>query len=72
MSAEPDEAAATAPRPIRSFVRRAGRIGPGQQRALSELGPRFVLPFRPSLLTYSPVTPVVFTARGAGLPEASV
>jgi len=36
-----------APRPgIRSFVLRAGRMGPGQQRALSELGPRFVLPFQ--------------------------
>ena len=31
--------------PIRSFVLRAGRLGPGQQRALDELGPRFVLPF---------------------------
>ncbi|MBX3636139.1 MAG: tRNA (guanosine(46)-N7)-methyltransferase TrmB [Rubrivivax sp.] len=31
--------------PIRSFVVRAGRMGPGQQRALAELGPRFVLPF---------------------------
>ena len=33
-----------APR-IRSFVVRAGRIGPGQVRALTELAPRFVLPF---------------------------
>jgi len=33
--------------PIRSFVLRAGRMGPGQQRALAELGPRFVLPFQP-------------------------
>lgn len=32
---------------IRSFVRRAGRMGPGQQRAMTELGPRFVLPFDP-------------------------
>ena len=32
-------------RPIRSFVLRAGRLGPGQQRALDQLGPRFVLPF---------------------------
>lgn len=32
---------------IRSFVVRAGRMGPGQQRALAELGPRFVLPFAP-------------------------
>jgi tRNA (guanine-N7-)-methyltransferase len=30
---------------VRSFVLRAGRIGPGQQRALVELGPRFLLPF---------------------------
>jgi tRNA (guanine-N7-)-methyltransferase len=31
---------------IRSFVVRAGRLGPGQQRALAELGPRFVLPLQ--------------------------
>jgi tRNA (guanine-N7-)-methyltransferase len=34
------------PRPrIRSFVVRPGRMGPGQARALAELGPRFVLPY---------------------------
>jgi len=32
-------------RSIRSFVVRAGRMGPGQTRALVALGPRFVLPF---------------------------
>ena len=32
-------------RSIRSFVVRAGRMGPGQIRALAELGPRFVLPY---------------------------
>ncbi len=32
-------------RPIRSFVLRAGRMGPGQARALADLGPRFVLPY---------------------------
>jgi tRNA (guanine-N7-)-methyltransferase len=32
-------------RSIRSFVMRAGRTGPGQARALAELGPRFLLPF---------------------------
>jgi len=37
--------AAPVRRGIRSFVVRAGRIGPGQTRALAELGPRFVLPF---------------------------
>jgi len=35
-----------AQRPIRSYVLRGGRLGPGQQRALAELGPRFVLPFQ--------------------------
>jgi tRNA (guanine-N7-)-methyltransferase len=39
------ERPATARAPVRSYVLRAGRIGPGQQRALDELGPRFVLPF---------------------------
>jgi len=34
-------------RGIRSFVVRAGRMGPGQSRALAELGPRFVIPYSP-------------------------
>ena len=37
-------------RAIRSFVMRAGRLGPGQARALAELGPRFVLPYAPTSL----------------------
>jgi len=32
-------------RAIRSFVTRAGRMGPGQARALAALGPRYVLPY---------------------------
>jgi len=40
------------PRAIRSYVLRAGRIGPGQQRALAELGPRFVLPFQAAPLDF--------------------
>ena len=37
-----------APRPpIKSFVKRAGRMGTGQQRALQALGPRYVVPFTP-------------------------
>ena len=39
---------APAQRGIRSFVVRAGRMGPGQARALATLGPRFVLPFVPA------------------------
>ena len=35
-----------APRPpIKSFVKRAGRMGTGQQKALQALGPRYVVPF---------------------------
>ena len=33
------------PRRVRSYVLRAGRMGSGQQRALRELAPRYVLPF---------------------------
>jgi len=44
--ASPADESATPRRGIRSFVLRAGRMGTGQQRALEELGPRFVLPFQ--------------------------
>ncbi|MFM2069086.1 MAG: hypothetical protein RLZZ584_3995 [Pseudomonadota bacterium] len=33
-------------RAIRSYVLRAGRMGSGQERALAELGPQFVLPYQ--------------------------
>lgn len=46
---------ATARPPIRSYVLRGGRLGPGQQRALAELGPRFVLPYAPSPLDFEAV-----------------
>ena len=36
-------------RAIRSFVTRAGRMGPGQARALAELAPRYLLPFATTL-----------------------
>ena len=42
-----DPASPHPPRAIRSFVTRAGRMGPGQARAMAELGPRFVLPYAP-------------------------
>ena len=47
---------------IRSYVLRAGRIGPGQQRALDALGPRFVLPFVPT-----PLAPATVFGRSAPL-----
>ena len=49
-------------RPIRSFVLRAGRMGTGQQRALQELGPRFVLPFQ-----HAPLDPAAVFGRQAPL-----
>jgi tRNA (guanine-N7-)-methyltransferase len=36
-------------RAVRSYVLRGGRMGPGQQRALRELAPRWVLPFQQPL-----------------------
>lgn len=40
-------------RSIRSFVLRAGRMGTGQMKALEELGPKFMLPYRPELLDFN-------------------
>ena len=38
---------------IRSFVLRAGRTTAGQQRAIDELGPQFLIPFQESILNLS-------------------
>ena len=35
---------------IRSFVLRAGRTTGGQQRAIEELGPKFLIPFQETIL----------------------
>ncbi len=63
--------------PIRSFVLRAGRIGPGQQRALDELGSSFLLPFAQQLLdldnTFGRQAPrVLEIGFGMGGPTAQV
>lgn len=50
------------PRRIRSFVLRGGRMGSGQQRALAELGPRFVLP-----CADAPLAPAAVFGRDAPL-----
>ena len=62
---------------IRSFVVRAGRMGTGQIKALAELGPKFVLPFKPEALDYETVfgrkAPVVFEIGfGMGGPTAQI
>lgn len=62
------------PRSIRSFVMRAGRTTEGQARALSELGPKFVLPFTQQPLdfasTFGRRAPVVFEI-GFGMGDAT-
>ncbi len=50
MTAKPDAPAGH--RTIRSFVRRAGRLTPSQQRALAELWPKFGVEFREELLDF--------------------
>jgi tRNA (guanine-N7-)-methyltransferase len=45
----------TRPAPIRSFVLRAGRLGTGQQRALNDLGPRYLLPLQHQVLDLAAV-----------------
>jgi len=47
---DPADGPPTAPQPIKSYVLRAGRVGSGQERALAELGPRFLLPYAPQVL----------------------
>lgn len=42
-------------RPIRSYVLRGGRMGPGQQRALEEWGPQYVVPFSQTPLPWGDV-----------------
>ncbi len=63
--------------PVRSFVLRAGRMGPGQQRALAELGPRFVLPFSKTPLDWDrafgrPAPVVLEIGFGMGTATATV
>lgn len=59
---------------VRSFVLRTGRVGPGQQRALDTLGPRFLLPFRPQPLDFTALfgrTAPVVLEIGFGMGDAT-
>jgi tRNA (guanine-N7-)-methyltransferase len=71
---DPDTPPAAHPRAIRSYVLRAGRMGTGQQRALAELGPRFVLPYQAQPIDYAAVfgrnAPVVLEI-GFGMGDAT-
>ena len=50
---EAERSAAAVPPRIRSFVVRAGRMGPGQARALTTLAPRWVIPFAPAPVDFA-------------------
>ena len=39
-------------RTIKSFVKRAGRMGSGQVKAMAELGPQFLLQYQPSAIDF--------------------
>jgi tRNA (guanine-N7-)-methyltransferase len=71
---DPDTPQVAHPRAIRSYVLRAGRMGTGQQRALAELGPRFVLPYQAQPIDYAAVfgrnAPVVLEI-GFGMGDAT-
>jgi tRNA (guanine-N7-)-methyltransferase len=64
-SAKPDSEHS---RVIRSFVRRAGRIGPGQERALAELGPQYLIPYQSNTLDLIALCADAMRANG---PKAS-
>jgi tRNA (guanine-N7-)-methyltransferase len=71
MSSDPPE---NPRRGIKSFVVRAGRMGSGQVKALAELGPKFVLPFKPERLdpaaAFGRDAPLVFEI-GFGMGDAT-
>jgi tRNA (guanine-N7-)-methyltransferase len=79
VSTAPDASAPSSTRPprpaIRSFVLRAGRLGPGQKRALQELGPQFLLPYQNQPLdlaaTFGRNAPCVLEI-GFGMGDATV
>ena len=53
------------PRAVRSFVRRAGRTTAGQARAVESLGPRFLVPYAPSLDVLAQQYPQLATTAAA-------
>lgn len=62
------------PRTIRSYVMRAGRTTEGQAKALSELGPRFVLPYQEQVVDFASIfgrTAPVVLEIGFGMGDAT-
>jgi len=73
-TSDPEQSKRDGTKPIRSFVVRAGRMGPGQARALATLAPRYVVPFRPAPIDFATlfgrVAPVVVEI-GFGMGQAT-
>ena len=71
---DPEPANTDRAKPIRSFVVRAGRMGPGQARALATLAPRYVMPFRKAPIDFAAlfgrIAPVVVEI-GFGMGQAT-
>jgi len=59
-----DDAAKPFMRTIKSFVKRAGRMGGGQIRAMEELGPQFLLPYQQNAIDFEAA--YADAARAAG------
>ncbi|MES2634667.1 MAG: tRNA (guanosine(46)-N7)-methyltransferase TrmB [Pseudomonadota bacterium] len=64
----------TTHRPIRSYVRRTGRVTTGQARAFESLGPQYILPYEPRPLdlaaTFGRTAPTILEI-GFGMGEAT-
>jgi tRNA (guanine-N7-)-methyltransferase len=60
------------PKLIKSFVRRTGRTTTGQAKAVTEIGPRFMLPYQASLADWlAPSAPPLILEIGFGMGEAT-
>ena len=55
VASQPEGVAKPFMRTIKSFVKRAGRMGSGQERAMAELGPQFLVPYQPSAINFEAV-----------------
>lgn len=57
------------PKTIKSYVKRAGRTTSGQTKAFEDLGPRFILPFRPNAINFEVLYSENTRADGVKQPE---
>ncbi len=76
LPASPDAPTTDAPfmRVIKTYVLRAGRMGPGQTRAFDQFGPQFLVPYQPERLdaaaTFGRAAPLILEI-GFGMGDAT-